>query len=297
MIWLSDRTTTFFDEHFLSTHQFDAEIPIVELGGKPVSLDPGTKYCPYGVLSWRFSGSRGLVQSDAKNAEFGDVPLSTYNQAMTQRVARFHLTEDGKFEGTVTVGFLGLEAMDRRRRGGLTDDEGRKKQLEEEIKEWLPAGSDVALAKKPKWDDTEATFAAEFKVSGNLATSAGKRWLLPPHVFEVNEKPKFPSAQRSNAVYFYYPHREIDEVHITLPTGVEVESLPPDDQVKTDFATYATTQKIEAPGAVFSRRDLIMGGMAFPVGVFKEVKDFYDKVKVGDDQPALLKAPSHAATN
>ena len=141
------------------------------------------------------------------------------------------------------------------------------------------------------------TLAANFKVNGQLATSAGKRWLLPPHVFEVNEKPKFPSAQRNNPVYFYYPYREIDEVHITLPSGVEVESLPPDDHVNTDFAAYLTTQKIETPGTVFSRRDLVMGGMAFPLNVFKEVKDFYDKVKVGDDQPALLKAPTHAAGN
>ena len=297
MIWVADRTTTFFDEHFLSTRQFDAEIPIVELDGKPVALDPGTKYCPYGVLSYRFSGSRGLVQSDSKNAEFGQVPLTSYNQAMTQRLARFRLTEDGRFEGTVAVGFLGVEAMDRRRRAGKTDEEGRKKLLEDEVKEWLPAGSDIALTKKPKWDDTEAAFAAEFKVSGSLATSAGKRWLLPPHVFEINDKSKFPSAMRTNAVYFYYPYREIDEVHITLPSGIEVESLPPDDKVKTDFAVYTTAQKIEAPGTVFSRRDLIMGGMAFPVDVFKEVKDFYDKVKVGDDQPALLKATTHAAVN
>ena len=199
--------------------------------------------------------------------------------------------------GRVTVGFLGLEAMDRRRRGGLTDDEGRKKELEDEIKTWLPAGSDVALSKIPKWDDTESALAAEFKVSGSLATSAGKRWLLPAHVFQVNEKTKFPSAERVNAVYFYYPYREIDEVHVTLPTGAEVESLPADDDVKTDFAVYSTKQKVETPGTVFSRRDLIMGGMAFPNKVYKEVKDFYDKVKVGDDQPALLKAPTHAASN
>jgi hypothetical protein len=40
-----------------------------------------------------------------------------------------------------------------------------------------------------------------------------------------------------------------------------------------------------------------MGGMAFPAAIFKEVKDFYDKVKVGDDQPVLLKAAAHAASN
>jgi hypothetical protein len=297
MMRLPDRTEIFFDQNFLDTSQFDAEVAIVELGGKDVFLDPGTKYCPYGMLNWRYAGNRGLRQSDSKNPEFGDAPLSGYNDAMIQRVARLKLSDDGKYEGTVIVGFGGLEAMEWRRRGGHTDEEGRKKTIEDEVRQWLPAGSDVTLTKKPKWDDTESQVAAEFKVSGNLATSAGKRWMLPPHVFEINEKPKFPSAQRNNAVYLYYPYREIDEVHITLPSGVEVESLPPNDEVKTDFGVYSTVQKMEKPDTVFSRRDLVMAGMAFPNAVYKEVKDFYDKVKAGDDQPALLKAAAHAQGN
>jgi hypothetical protein len=297
MMRVPDRTETFFDEHYLSTSQFDGEIAIVELNGKEVFLDPGTKYCPYGMLNWRYAGNRGLRQSASKGTEFGQAPLSTYNDAMIERVARVQLTEEGKYEGIFAISFVGLEALNRRRIGGRTDDEGRKKELEEEAKGWLPAGSEVALTKVPKWDDTESPLTAEFKISGPLATSAGKRWIVPPHMFEINEKPKFPSAQRVNAVYLYYPYREIDEVHITLPPNLEVESLPPDDNVKLDYALYKTTQKIESPGKLFSRRDMVMGGMAFPVTAYKEVKDFYDKVKTGDDQPALLKAAAHAQGN
>jgi Domain of Unknown Function with PDB structure (DUF3857)/Transglutaminase-like superfamily len=297
MMWVPDRTEAFFDEHYLSTSQFDAEIVIVELGGKEVFLDPGTKFCPYGMLSGRYSGNRGLRQSDSKAAEFGEAPLTIYNDSIVQRMARIKLTEEGKYEGTITIGFSGLEALAWRRREGHTDDEGRKKALEDEIKRWLPAGSEVALSKKPNWDDTESLLIAEFKVSGALASSAGKRWILPPHLFEVNEKPKFPAAQRANPVYLYYPYREIDEVHIALPPNFEVESLPPDDNVKLDFALYKTTQKMETPGSVFSRRDMVMGGMAFPVTAYKDVKDFYDKVKTGDDQPVLLKVSSHAQGN
>ena len=157
------------------------------LNGKEVFLDPGTKYCPYGMLDWRYAGNRGLRQSQTKGTEFGQTPLSSYNDAMIQRLAHLKLNDDGRYEGTVTIGFTGLEAMSRRREAGHTDDEGRKKSLEEEIKTWLPAGSEVTLSKKPKWDDTESAVAAEFKVSGPLATSAGKRWSIPPHLFEVNE--------------------------------------------------------------------------------------------------------------
>ena len=295
MIWVPDRSDELFDSHYLSTSQFDAEIAIVLLNGKEVFLDPGTKYCPYGLLDWRYAGNRGLRQSQTKGTEFGEIPLSGYNDATVQRLARLKLNDDGRYEGTVTLGFTGLEALRRRRVGGHTDDEGRKKSLEEELRTWLPGGSEITLSKKPRWDDAESTLAAEFKVSGPLATSAGKRWSIPPHLFEVNERPRFPTSQRTNPVYLFYPYREIDEVHIALPAGMDVESLPPDDLVKMEFGLYKTTQKMESPTTVFSRRDMAMAGMAFTAAEYKDVKDFYDKVKAGDDQPALLKAPARAS--
>jgi hypothetical protein len=297
MMKVPDRTETFFDEHYLSTYQFDAEVVVVQVAGKEVFLDPGTKFCPYGLLNWRYAGNRGLRQADAKDAVFTEAPLSDYPDAVTQRVAKIKLTDDGRYEGTVNVGFSGLEAMERRRAAGHTDDEGRKKALEEEIKAWLPGGSDVRMTKKPRWDDTESMVAAEFSVSGPLATSAGKRWQLPPHIFEINETAKFPSSKRVNPVYLYYPYREIDEVHITLPAGMEPESLPPDETVKTEFAVYKTIQKMETPTTIFSRRDLVMGGMTFAVGRYTDVKGFYDKTKSGDDQTILLKAGTHVAGN
>ena len=296
MMWVPDRTETFFQPQYLSTSQLDAEIAIVQLNGKEVFLDPGTRYCPYGMLNWRSAGNRGIRQTEDK-AEFGEAPISGYNDAMTQRVARIKLTEDGKYEGTVTVGWLGLEALSRRRTAGLTDAEGRKKDLEDEIKDWLPGGSEIVMTKVPKWDDTESGFAAEFKVSGPLATSAGKRSMVPVHFFQVNEKPKFPSTQRVNTVYMAYPYREIDEVHITLPPGTDPPDLPHDELVKLDFALYKTTQKMESPSVIFSRRDMAINGVMFPVAVYKDVKDFYDKIKAGDDQPALLKVPTHAQGN
>src|SRR5258706_6037920 len=112
--------------------------------------------------------------------------------------------------------------------------------------------------------------AGEFKVSGPLATSAGKRWQVPPHLFEVNEKPKFSSAERLNPVYLYYPYREIHEVHITLPANMESESLPPDDDVKVDFAPYKTIQKLESPATVFSPRGFSICGIAVPAGTYPD---------------------------
>ena len=293
MMWVPSRDEEFFDSAYLSTRQLVAEIVIAQLNGKEMFLDPGTKFCSFGLLNWRYSEVKGIRQREGKGTEIAESDLPTYNQAQVQRLARVRMTSDGKAEGAIKIGFYGMEAMEWRQAGGRTDAEGRKKLLEDRLKRWLPADSEVKLVNTPDWDATEEHLAAVFEVSCPLAVSAGKRWIIPVHLFQVNEKPRFSATDRTNAIYFDYLSREIDEVHITLPPELAVESLPPSDNVRQDYAVYRTTQKQEG-NEVVAVRDLAIGGLAFPSNVYKEVKGFFDKVKAGDDQPVLAKAAVHA---
>jgi hypothetical protein len=294
LMWVPARDQQLFDPEFLSTWQLAAEIVITQLDGKEAFLDPGSKFCPYGLLDWRYSNVRGVRQKEGKGTEIVQSSLPDYNQAMLQRMARVQMTPDGKAEGTLKVGFYGLEAMEWRREAGKTDAEGRKKLLEDEVKHWLPADSDATLLNTPDWDATEGHLATEFKISCPLAVGAGKRWIVPVHLFQVNEKPRFSASERTNAIYFDYLSREIDEVHVTLPPELEVESLPPAENVRLDYALYKTNQKQETGNGVMAVRDLTMGGLAFPPNLYKEIKGFFDKVKAGDDQPVVAKAAAHA---
>ena len=52
----------------------------------------------------------------------------------------------------------------------------------------------------------------------------------------------------------------------------------------------ATGELENTAGVGTAKRDLAMGGFVFPPTDYKQVKDFYDKVKGGDDQQAVLKA-------
>jgi hypothetical protein len=294
MMWVPSRDHNFFDPIFLSTRQLEAEIVIAQIDGKEVFLDPGSKFCPYGILDWRFSNVRGIRQKEGKGTEIVQSKLADYNHAMIQRMARLQMAADGRASGTLKVGFYGLEAMERRREAGKTDAEGRKKMLEDEIKTWLPGNSDAALTNSPNWDETEGHLVTEFKISCPMAVGAGKRWIIPVHLFQVNETPRFTASERINSVYFEYLSREIDEVHVKVPEELEVESLPPNESTRLDYALYTTTQKKEQGNSVMGMRDLTMGGMLFPPTMYKEIKDFFDKVKAGDDQPVVAKAAVHA---
>ena len=297
MMWVADRGHITFDSSFMSTDQLDAEIAIVRLGGEDVFLDPGTKFCPYGVLNWHYAGVRGLRQRENGAAELAESPASTYQQAIIQRVARLQLTEKGSMEGTLAVGFSGLEAMVRRQQAAGMNTEGRGKLVEDEVRGWLPAGTSVALTNSPEWDKTEATLVAKFKVAGPWATNHGRRWVVPIHVFEADAKPRFPAAQRANYIYFDYASRQLDDVHIILPANAELEKLPPNQHSKTSYATYDTEQKREGSNGLVCTRDLALNSVLFPPAEYGELKDFYDKVATGDAQPATLKDSLHVQNN
>jgi hypothetical protein len=297
LMLVPDRSITIFNSLLLSMQQFDAVVVIVQLDGKDVFLDPGTRFCPYGLLNWRYSGVQGLMQTVDQKTSIGISSLPTYQQAVVLRKAALTMVDDGSEEGTVTVQFTGYEAMNHRQRALDTDAAGRKKQLEDELKKWLPPGSDVALTKEPAWDETETPLLAEFKISGPLAVNAGKRRMLPLHIFQTNEQPAFSSPKRTHVIYFDFPIEAIDQVTINLPQGSSIESLPQNDLVRLDYALYETKQKMQQPNSIVLLRNSIMGGMVFPIEKYGEIKDFFSKVSSDDEQQILLKVTAHAEGN
>ncbi|HZR64035.1 MAG TPA: DUF3857 domain-containing protein [Terriglobales bacterium] len=295
MMWVPNRERQVFVRQFLSTSPLEAEIAIVQLDGKDVFLDPGTKFCPYGLTDWRYTGIEGIRQS-GKGTEIAQTPLPMYTQTITTRLARVTLDEHGTASGTVNLMFKGTEAMQYRQDAAMTDAEGRKKMLEDHLRELLPGNSEISLTNSPDWDGVESPLIAQFHVTCPFAVAAGKRLMLQQQFFQVNEKPLFPANDRKNTIYFHTPWQEADEVHITIPAGMEVESLAPDDTVKLPYALYRVQHKQETPNQIFTRRDFIMGEEIFIPNQYKEVKGFFDKVKADDDQPALVRLSQSVAT-
>ncbi len=90
LLWVTDHSQQVFLKEFLSTDQLDGEIAVVQLDGKDVFLDPGTMFCPYGMIDWRYSSAMGLRQNP-NGYEFGETPPANYKQALIARKAELVL--------------------------------------------------------------------------------------------------------------------------------------------------------------------------------------------------------------
>jgi hypothetical protein len=291
---VTDRSETLFEPNYLAVDQLDAEIAIVRLNDKDVFLDPGTRFCPYGILNWRYSATKGIRQTANGGTELAQTPAPDYMMALTKRVARLSLNEHGEVQGSMAVGFFGQEALSRRLEGLHTDDVGRTKILEDEAKSWLPADAQISMTNAPDWNAPDAPLVVEYKVSSPMLMSAGKRVLLPVNVFEYNRPPMFPHNDRVHPIYFEYPNATLDDVKIALPDGLQVEDLPASVSTKLDYAIYKADRKQEK-NVITSTRNLAIANFVIGPSDYKAVKGFYDKVKEYDDQQVLLKRATNAA--
>lgn len=290
---ITSRENNYFDSSYMDMGQLDAELAILQIDGKEVFLDPGAKFCKFGVLDWRHNATKGLRQS-ANGVVIADTPMSTYKDAMIQRIGHLSLKPDGRVSGPIRILFTGIDATMRRQSAAKLDDEGRKKDLEDEVKTWFPADSEIKLVKQPNWNEVEAPLAVDFTISAPLSVSAGKRLLLPSQIFHVNDKPRFPHSERVHGIYLYYPSREVDQVTIALPPGMSVESLPDKQKVQLSYAIYMNQASNVGGDTLLLDRDVAMAEYVFPKEQYPELKGFYDKLKTFDQQQVVLRSSGNA---
>ena len=294
-MWVANRSHGIFDKTYLSTDQLNAYVAVVNVDGKDVFLDPGTKYCPYGVLYWPHSNTAGLRETGG-GIELAQTPMPEYTTAVTKRVARLSLNDEGNLQGIVAIAYMGQDAVLHRIEGSKTDAVGRTKILEDEMKAWLPQNAEVTVTKEPDWTGVETPFVTNYKISTPILISGGKRVLLPTNIFEFSRPVMFTHNERLYPVYLDYPSREIDDIRIKLPDSLQVENLPAAENNRTPYALYKVDRKQDKNELVITR-DYAINTFLFEPADYKNLKSFYDKMKESDQQQALLKQVSHVAQN
>ena len=285
---VADRDEVFFQVNVPNPLQLTSELAIAKVNGKEVFLDPGTPYCPFGLLPWRHTSTEGLRQMPGGGAEIAQTPGANYKDAISKRVARLALASDGSAHGQVAIGWTGVEALEHRLSGFKTDEAGRKKELEDEVRSMLPPGASVEQLQANGWDTPEAQLSATFKVTiPSFASATGKRLLVPSNLFQGAQRQPFAHGERKQPVYFDYPYYAIDDVKISFPATMKVENLPQNQPLKTDFSFYRV-QRSNDSSSFSVTRDFAIGGIAFVQQDYPALKKFFEDVVTDDSESVVL---------
>ncbi len=207
--------------------QLSDDLTWVRAGNQEYFADPGARYFPFGLLPWIENGVQGIrLRKDGP--EFTNTPDEKSTDAVLVRNCDLELDENGDATGKLQVDFVGEHAALRRAQNRDEDEAGRKKELADDIRGWLPGGSTFEGTAVSNWDDTSQPLRVEgtVKIPG-IGTAAGHRMLVPMTIFHSAQADAFKSSKRVNDVNFSFPFEETDNVKSTPPPDTRLSRCPP----------------------------------------------------------------------
>jgi Domain of Unknown Function with PDB structure (DUF3857)/Transglutaminase-like superfamily len=283
-----NRKEFFFKPNYLVASQLSSELAVVKLNGADIFLDPGTQYCPFGLVRWIHTSDKGL-RLEKSGGTFVVIPPATSDKTQLRRIAKVELSPDGSLKGFVDVELKGNAALEHRLWALQEDDAGRRKGLEDEAKEWFPEGAVATVDSMQGWDLTEEPLQMRYKIEvPSFASAAGKRLLIPAALFRTTkQRLAFQHKERKYAVYFPYAYNEMDNVILQVPEGYTAESVPVAQDVKLAATRFVTARSF-ANNQFVSKRALVVNGIIFRVSEYPELKGFFDKVQGADEEQLVL---------
>jgi Domain of Unknown Function with PDB structure (DUF3857) len=292
----SGRSEYFFRPARMNSTELNSNVVLVKLNGKDIYFDPGTAFLPYGLLPWAEAGVGGL-KLDRDGGSWVTTALPPSSASRIERKADLKLSEDGSLEGKVTISFTGLEALSRRLELREKDDAAKKKYLEDQMTEYIPAAIETELKAQPDWKSSSEPLVAEYqvKIPGWVA-AAGKRAALPVGLFGATEKHIFEHAHREFPIVFAFPFKKADDVTIALPAGWQISSAPKDVDQDLKGAEFAFKSDGKN-GTVHFTRVLRCDLYMVPADQYPTLRTFFQIVRSGDEQQILLQPGAAAAAN
>lgn len=275
--------------------QLGDDLVWVNAGSKDYYLDPAARYFPFNLLPWYEQGALGIRLD--KSAPSVTTSQSADSDATIARNAELSIAVDGTISGKLSVDFKGQEAAILRVDNGLEDDDGRKRNLESEIRNWLPTGAAFTVATAGPWDDNSKPLHVEGAVSiSGAAAAVGRRLLVPAEIFRSRYSNLFASQQRTNIIDFRYPYREIDDIKFTAPSGYTI-AAPPAPQTLNDGAAVYSIAGTKRGDNLEVKRSFAMKSAFFEVKYYSAVRSIFGSVKANDNAQILLQNVQSAVNN
>ncbi len=296
VLMVAPRETSIFLPNLQDMGQLGANIVWVKAGDKEYFLDPASAAYPFGVLPWYETDTRGLRVS-GKTADIVTVPASAPSDSALVRHVEVTLDEEGSAAGTVAVDFKGMEGAATREQFRKSDENGRKKELEDKIHGWLPNGASFEITKIDNWDKNSEPLHIEGTLKmADLGSAVGHRMIVPATIFQSDVPRAFDSATRKNAIYFRCPFIETDSIHYTAPAGFKIGTLPPAKEIKSSPVVGYSIAVAQQGDALEVKREFMVNGIIFDVKYYGALRAFFNTVK-SDDQTQLVLQRAESAKN
>jgi uncharacterized protein DUF3857/transglutaminase superfamily protein len=288
MVWVAPRNNNSFYPDMQDQMQLSAFIVWIRANNKDLYVDPASKFYPYGILPWYETGVSGL-RVNKQGGDMVSVPLADPKDAVRERLAEMHYDEDGTLSGKLTINYQRAWGAEWRESEREEDEAGRLKTMQDQIKGWLPNEATIHIEKMMGWEKTSEPLQIEASVKiPGFATPAGHRILVPVTFFAPAQPSYFRHEKRINSIYFHYPYTEKDSLSIQFPPVLKIESVPAETKNSPGAGFLYDVTATQNAGTVKIDRQLVIGGILFPVSAYPALRQFFSRVKTADDSQIVL---------
>jgi hypothetical protein len=280
---LTTRDENFFHRSFPDAFQFNSEVTaVIARDGSTQFYDPGTPYCPPGMLSWEKEGVTALVY-DKRDTRFIETPVTDAARSGEERKLAIAAFADGRVNVRVEAKLTGQRALELRNElVGLAPEERRKLALSAAHNLLPQATIDESSTTISNLTSAAAPVELTYNITApQFVTRAGSRLLLRPLLLTHRDESLTAAPRRSNMIYFQYPWSESERVVIEPPAGYEIEQLPDPVSIDIGAARYQATFTRDGRRIVYERR-LMVNAITFTVEQYPTVKAFFDRVHQAD---------------
>jgi len=287
------RDEAFFRKDLYDVSQFDGEVAAIRLGETWGYYDPGTPYCPLGMVGWPNEGIEENALVTRPNGGFiARIPNSRAQANLERWTVSLVLGPDGSMTGEAEIAAHGLAAAERRNALDHLTPEEHLRQVEDALQEGLP---DLEVETVETLNLKERGEPLRLKVkfhADQFAAGAGSRMLVPAFVFHSGTTNPFQAPTRYNPIYFPRTSRRLEEVTVRIPEGYEVETVPP----KRTLDHQALKYRFDASSAadrVKTTRELVVDVLLVDATRYAPVRTLYEEVaRVDGSQIVLRRAGS-----
>ncbi|HEY3928876.1 MAG TPA: DUF3857 domain-containing protein [Candidatus Koribacter sp.] len=287
LVSVAERNNSLLHKDWPSGSQLEWEIALAKLDGKTIFLDPGTPFCPFGILPWEDTMITGL-QLDKNAPVWTEIPASDPATAGIHRVAHMALSDDGSLSGEVEVTFTGEDSYLRRLWERNEDDAGKKKDMQDLMQGWLSYKADIELEKVNDWKSSHEPLVATYKVTLlGFASRAGHHVLVPSALFAGAYTNRFTATQRDYPIVMEYAYDNKDDVEIKLPDKFKVDTLPKDMSAQNALADLAVHSASDN-GSLHLTREFKLKGLFFDKKYYGAMRNYYQSVQAGANEQAVL---------
>jgi hypothetical protein len=248
---------------------------------------------PFGQISGSLQANYGLLVTP-EGGELVELPALPPAMNGIRRIAKLSLTPAGTLSGDVQETRMGDRAWSQRwALRTVTRDSDRIKPIEALLGSSL-ATFQITKASVGNLNLTDQPFLYDYSViAPNYAKMAGNLLLVRPRFIGFKSSDLLETKEpRRYPVEFEGPVRDTDTFEITLPSGYEVDDLPPPVNADYSFASYHSKTEVSGNTLKYTRTFEVKE-LSVPVNKIEDLKKLY-RIIAGDERnTAVLKPAAH----